>query len=145
MEPLIIEATPDAPVACDMAGAPDTPEERLAEYGRLFEHALVGRQRTGEGVVLTLAAKPGVPEWLTDLVRREAACCPFFSYSVVFEDDRIVWTTTSTAGPAAQMALDELHGLPDHVAEGFDSYRARLADRGAVFTSPEPGRFTLST
>src|SRR4051812_39649686 len=114
MNPMIIRATPDAPVACDMSAAPDTPDERLAEYRRLFAHALVGRRRRPDAVVLTLAAKPGVHEWLTDLVHREAACCPFLSYEVERRDDSIVWTTRAAADASAQRILDELYALTGH-------------------------------
>ena len=37
---LSIVPRPDAPIACDMTSATDTLAERLAEYRRLFEHAL---------------------------------------------------------------------------------------------------------
>jgi len=37
-------------IACDMTGAPDTPEERMAEYGRLLAAAYAGRERTGDGI-----------------------------------------------------------------------------------------------
>jgi hypothetical protein len=88
----VVPATPNAPIACDMTAAPDTPEERVAEYGRLFAHALIARDRTDHAVVFTFAAKPGVREWIADLVAREAACCPFLSYAVEHRDDQIVWT-----------------------------------------------------
>ena len=67
---LTIVERPGVPIACDMISAPDTPEERLAEYGRLFAHALVARERTADGVVFTFAAKPGVGAWAADLARR---------------------------------------------------------------------------
>ena len=52
---LLIEAKPGAPIACDMTGSGDTVEERFAEYGRLFAHALIDRQRTADAVVFTFA------------------------------------------------------------------------------------------
>lgn len=109
----LIRATPDAPIACDMTAAPDTPEERVAEYGRLFAHALLARDRTDDAVVFTFAAKPGVREWIADLVAREAACCPFFSFAIEHRDDQIVWRTGSDSGPAAQAFLDELYAGPN--------------------------------
>lgn len=109
----VIPASPDAPVACDMTTAPDTLEERVAEYGRLLAHALVARERTDRAVVLTFAAKPGVREWIVDLVAREAACCPFCSYGVQHRDGQIVWSTSTDAGPAAQAMLDELYALSE--------------------------------
>jgi len=139
---LFIPATPGAPIACDMTGAPDTPEEWFAEYGRLFAHALVDRQRAGDAVVFTFAAKPGVVEWAADLARREAACCPFSTYEVTSDGQRVVWRTSSQAGPVAQTILDELHGLPERMADGFGGMLARLGERGVPIVSPAPGRFT---
>jgi len=60
----LCEEEPGAPIACDMTGAGDTAEERFAEYGRLFAHALIDRARTSDAVVFTFAAKPGVAEWV---------------------------------------------------------------------------------
>ena len=79
---LSITAHPDAAVACDMTGAEDTLADRIAEYRRLFEHALLGRESTDTATTFRFADRPGVREWVLDLVRREAACCPFLSYEV---------------------------------------------------------------
>ncbi len=143
LEPLIIPARPGAPIACDMTGAPDSPDGRVAEYGRLFVHALVDRQRSGDGLELTFAAKAGVAAWVADLVRREAACCPFFSYQVTFTADHVRWRTSSQAGPAAQAMLDELFALPDRFADGMNGLLDRLRTRGFPVASPSPGHFTL--
>lgn len=142
-EVLVIRATPGAPLACDMTGASDTPEERLAEYGRLFSHALVERQRDADGVRLRFALKPGVIDWVADLVRREAACCPFFSYELTIEQDRLAWRTSSEAGAAARAILDELYALPEHCGEGIDAYFERLERRGVSVVSPAPQRLSV--
>jgi hypothetical protein len=142
-EVLVINSKPGAPIACDMTGASDTPQARLAEYARLFGAALVGRKRSGNGTEFSFSSREGVEEWIADLVRREAACCPFFSYRVTVEGDRIIWHTSSAAGAEAQAMLDELHALPDHCAEGLDEYFERLAQRGVFITSPAPGRFRI--
>jgi hypothetical protein len=89
---LSIAARPDAPIACDLSAAEDTVPERMAEYRRLFDRALVDRTSTGTGTTLTLAALPGVQEWVLDLVRREAACCPFLSYEVTASDGHVAMT-----------------------------------------------------
>ena len=39
----------DQPIVCDMTSATDTGPQRMAEYGRLFAQALVGRERTAGG------------------------------------------------------------------------------------------------
>jgi hypothetical protein len=91
---LSIDASPEALIACDMRGASDTLVQRLAEYRRLFDHALVERHATPTTTTFRFTARPGVAEWVRDLVTREAACCPFLSYEVVTDGEQIVWTTT---------------------------------------------------
>lgn len=131
MTTIVLEANPDAHVACDMTGAPDTPAERFAEYARLFAHALTERTRTAEGVTFTFDAKAGVAEWITDLARREAACCPFFTFHIEVAPDRVVWRWSSPAGPQVQTFFDELYRLPERSGEGLDELLARLKSRGA--------------
>ena len=140
---LLIEAKPGAPIACDMTGAGDTAGERFAEYGRLFTHALTDRQRTSDGVVFTFAVKPGVTEWVADLARREAACCPFSTYDVTSDGVNVVWRTSSQADPIVQAFLDEFYGLPEKIGDGFQGMLSRLAERGLTITSPAPGHYEV--
>ena len=58
-----------------------------------LRRTLVERTSTEDGDHLPFSARPGVREWVLDLVPREAACCPFLSYEVDHEDDEIVWIT----------------------------------------------------
>ena len=104
---LSITAHSDASVACDMTGAEDTLADRLAEYRRLFDHALLGRTSTDTATTFRLADRPGVQDWVLDLVRREAACCPFLSYEVDLQDDQVLWTTSGGLGASDMAALDE--------------------------------------
>jgi hypothetical protein len=143
IEPLIIQEKPDAPIACDLTDAPDTPEERLAEYGRLFAHALVGRQRTADAVEFRFAARPGVAEWVVDLARREAACCPFLTHRVSPDGTQISWRMSTQAGPAAQALLDEVHALPERFGDGCKGLLERLDARGVTVVSPAPRRFQV--
>jgi hypothetical protein len=142
-EPLILPEVPGAPLACDMTAAGDTADERLAEYARLFAHALCGRERTKDGLELRLTAKPGVADWVVDLARREAACCPFFSYRISFYADLITWHVSSQAGPVAQAILDEFYAGTERFADGMDAMLERLADRGVAISSPATGRYSL--
>ena len=132
---LSIPATPDALVACDMSAAEDTLTDRMAEYRRLFDHALLGRESTDSSTTFRLAARPGVTEWLLDLVRREAACCPFLSYEVDIQDgpggDQIVWTTGGL-GASDMVVLDEFLAGPGQPRETSESLARRLAERGGV-------------
>jgi len=131
---LSITASPDAPVACDMTGADDTLVDRLAEYRRLFEHALLGRESTDTATTFRFAARPGVREWLLDLVRREAACCPFLSYDLVEtqDGDQIVWTTSGGVGASEMALLDELLTGPAHPEDDSATLARRLKERGGV-------------
>jgi hypothetical protein len=132
---LSIPTTPDAPVACDMTAAEDTLAERMAEYRRLFDHALLGRDSTDSSTTFRLAARPGVEEWLLDLVRREAACCPFLSYEVDTRDDpggeQILWTMGGL-GASGVAVLDGFLAGPDRPGETSESLAQELAERGGV-------------
>ena len=110
---LSITARPGASIACDMTAAEDTLVGRLAEYRRLFDHALVARDSTATTTTFRLAARPGVRDWALDLARREAACCPFLSYQVEEVGDEIVWTTSGGLGASQMSLLDEYLATPD--------------------------------
>jgi hypothetical protein len=110
---LHLPARPGAPIACDMSTADDTPEERLREYGRLFQTALLRRERRTDSVSFWFRADPGTRDALEALARREAACCPFLDYRVEAAGDELVWTTTGDDRAAIQVFLDALHALPD--------------------------------
>jgi hypothetical protein len=98
-----------------MSTAIDTPEERLAEYARLFEAALVRRERLDHAVVFVFRATPGTRAKVDDLARREAACCPFMDYQVETVDDEVTFTFTNAVGePAVDSMLDAVYALPEH-------------------------------
>lgn len=104
---------PDTPIVCDFTEASDTPQERFAEYGRLFNASPIDRERTINGVVLTFEPGAGVAEWVADLAAREAACCPFLSYEVTTDRSATKWTTWGT--DAVQTILDEFYALYEAV------------------------------
>ena len=72
---LHLPARPDAAIACDMSTAADTPDERLQAYARLFEHALVRRERRATDAVFAFRADAGTREAVEELLaaRRPAA------------------------------------------------------------------------
>ena len=130
----------DAPIACDMSTAPDTPEERLAEYGELFARALLGRERREDAVVLSFGAD--ARDQVEDLARREHACCPFVDHRVEIAGEMVLWTVTNTVEdhrPAVDVMLDDLHDLPEHAGADIDGYLARLAERGVDFVRTASG------
>lgn len=128
---LSIIASPDAPVACDLTSADDTLAERLNEYRRLFDHALQDRESGHDTTTFRLANRPGVREWVLDLVRREAACCPFLSYEVDQDDELIVWTT-SGVGASDMNILDEFLAGAEPIADSSSTIARRLEDRGGI-------------
>jgi hypothetical protein len=125
---LHIPAQLGAPVACDMSTARDTPSERLAEYGILFDRALVRRERRDDGVVFTFRGDAGIREAVEDLVRREAACCPFLDYRIDIVGDDVIWTMTNVPSgddrAHVDVMLDAFHALPDHAGSDL----GRLGD-----------------
>ena len=127
---LSITAPPDLLIACDMTGAQDTLVQRLAEYQRLFEHALLSRQSTGDETTFRFAAHPGLSEWVLDLVRREAGCCPFLSYEVDSTDDQIVWITRGLGGSDWD-ALEPFLSSAD-AAESSTDIAERMETRGGI-------------
>jgi hypothetical protein len=127
---LSITPQPDAPIACDMTTATDSLAERLAEYRRLFEHALTSRESTATATTFRFAARPGVREWVCDLATREAACCPFLSYEIDEQGEEIVWTTAGGLGASEMAVLEEFLDGPKSIAGRSDAIAQRLADQG---------------
>jgi hypothetical protein len=129
-------------MVCDMTGAPDTAAERMAEYGRLFARALVGRERAGRAVRLRFRAVEGMQAWVADLAAREKACCPFYEFTISTPAGEVWWEITVVDGldeDMAQVALDEFYQAPDTVAAGVAGMRARFAQRGLALTVNEAG------
>jgi hypothetical protein len=138
------EPTPArTPIACDMTGAPDTVEERMAEYGRLFAQAFTGRERTDAGVRLRFRAEDGVEAWVRDLAAREKACCLFYDFAVSTTGGEVRWDAGLVEAVAdddiARAVLDEFYNLPDTVADGVAGVERQLNERGVAVTTNEAG------
>jgi hypothetical protein len=127
------------PIVCDMTSAPDTGPERMTEYHRLFTRALIGRERTAEGIRFRLRADDGIEAWARDLAAREKACCPFFDYRITTDGDEVRWDATVIDDDIARAVLDELYALPDTVDEGVGGLEDRLAERGLRITTNPAG------
>jgi hypothetical protein len=102
------------PIVCDMSGAPDTGPERLREYQRIFQ-ALIGRERTADGIRFRFRAQPGMEAWVRDLATREKACCAFFTFSVTALGEEVRWDATVIDDDTARAILDEFYALPDTI------------------------------
>ena len=118
---------------CDLRDAPDTAEERIAEYRRLFAGHLIGRDHTGDVVTFRFAQERGVEAWVRDLAAREHRCCAFFDFTVSAEDGAVVWHATVGDGDAARAMLTEWARLPETVVGGTDAVHDRWTDRGLTF------------
>jgi len=129
---------PDTPIACDLTDAPDTGPERLAEYRQLFAVALLGRERTRDGVRFRFRADPGIEPWVRDLAAREKACCAFFAFAVTRVDGEVVWDAAVSDSEAAREILEEFYALPDTDGD-LDAFHDRLADRGLRFSADPTG------
>jgi hypothetical protein len=133
------------PIVCDLTGAPDTAEERIAEYGRLFAQSLTGRDRTEQRIRLRFRAGDGVEAWVRDLAAREKACCPFYHFAVNTTGGEVWWDISLVDGVAdddqdmARMMLDEFYDAPDNVAVGVAGMKERLANSGIAVTTNESG------
>jgi hypothetical protein len=124
------------PIVCDMTGAPDTGTERLREYQRLFSQALVGRERTADGICFRFRTQPGIEAWVRDLAAREKACCAFFTFTITILGDEVRWGAAAVDDDIARAVLDEFYALPDTVADGFEGVYNRFTRQGLKFTSP---------
>ena len=127
-----------------MTTAEDTADERLAEYSRLFERALLRRQRDHDSVLFAFRSDAGTRETLEDLARREAICCPFLEYRVDTVDDEVTYAIANPldgdSRESVDAALDVIYALPEHARTDMDGLLERLADRGLQVVTPEPAR-----
>jgi hypothetical protein len=127
-------------IACDMTGAPDTAEERMAEYDRLFTRALVGRERTDSGIRLRFRADEDIEPWVRDLTAREKACCPFYDFAVTTTGGQVWWEISVLAGvtddpDTERVLLDTYYHAPDYAADGVAGMTRWLAGNGFAVTT----------
>lgn len=127
------------PIVCDMTDAPDTTEERLAEYRRLFGGDLVGRERTEEGIRFRFRVRDGLAEEIRDLAAREKACCAFFDFDIREHGDEITWDASVIDDPVARQILDEYYALPDTLAGSVAELFDRFADNGLEIVINDDG------
>jgi hypothetical protein len=134
--------TAPIPIACDMTDAPDTVEERMAEWVRLFAAAYLGRERANAGIRFRFRADDGIEAWVRDLAAREMACCPFLDLAVTTPEDQVWWDCTVVAGVDDEMTraiLDDLYTMPDTVTDGLAGIEERLSARGLAVTTNTSG------
>lgn len=118
-----------------MTAAEDSLADRLAEYRRLFDQALLARESTQTATTFRLTDRADVRDWVLDLVRREAACCPFLSYDVDADGEQIVWRTTGI-GAADLAILDEFLATADSHDSSADIAEALTERTGVPYRVP---------
>jgi hypothetical protein len=123
-------SSPTPPIVCDMTDAPDTTTERLAEYQRLYTEALIGRERTDDGIRFRFRDRPGLEDWVRDLAAREKACCAFFSFTVTVHGDEVWWDSSVVDDDIARQILDEMYRLPDTITDGGPALFDRFSEQG---------------
>jgi hypothetical protein len=102
----------------------------LVEYERLFRGALVGRERTDEGIRFRFRAETGLEDWVRDLAAREKACCAFFTFDIASHGDEVWLDASVVDDDLARQILDELYRLPDSVADGAAALFERFGEQG---------------
>jgi hypothetical protein len=125
------------PIVCDMTGAPDTGPERIAEYQRLFAQALIGRDRTPQGIRFRFRAEDGIEPWVRDLAAKEKACCAFFTFTVTRAGEEVLWDATVVDDEVARAILEAFYALPDTLGQGADALQDRFIRQGLRFV-PDP-------
>lgn len=130
---------PTIPIVCDMTTAPDTTDERLAAYRRLFRDDLIGRERTEVGIRFRFRTRDGLLEEISDLAAREKACCAFFDFDVRERGPEITWDATVVDDPIARQILDEYHALPDTLDSPTADLFERFADNGLAIVTDDGG------
>ena len=133
------------PIACDMTDAPDTAEQRVDEYERLFATAFVGRERTRSGVRWRLSAEPGVEAWARDLAARENACCAFMQNTITVVGDEVHWDASAIEDPTARSVLDLFFELPDRAGAGVEALQAEFSGLGLPVVIKDDGAMRLAT
>jgi hypothetical protein len=139
------QTDPEIPIVCDMTDAPDTAIERLAEYQRLFTTALVGRERTAEGIRFRFRADVGLEDWVWDLAAREKACCAFFTFAIVTRGDEVWMDVSVVDDDVARQVLDEYYRLPDTVTEGAAALFDRFDRQGLEILVRDQGELRPAT
>ncbi len=104
------------PIACSLSA--DEREFREMEFSALMDRALLARDGIDSGLLLRFREAPDVRVEVDDLVRREQACCPFFTFDVSTHGDEL-WLQVVAPPEGMEMLLrsilgeDSGHELPE--------------------------------
>ena len=89
---------------------PDSAARRAADFRALLGPNLRARERDGPAVVLELSLGVRGERVLTELLRLEQECCPFFAFRLDFLGAHVELTVR--APEQAQPLVDALFGTP---------------------------------
>ena len=127
------------PIVCDMTSAPDTSEERIDTYARLFADALVARERTEHGIRFRFRADTGIEQRVRGLAALEKACCAFFDFVVTVHGDEVWWDSRVVDEPIARQILEQMYALPDNIGDGVPALFDRFTEQGLVIVTDDDG------
>jgi hypothetical protein len=130
------------PIVCDMTTAPDTAQQRLDAYRRLFGQHLISREKTSQGIRFRLRAEPGVEDQVRELAAREMACCAFFAFDVIVDGEQVIWDCAVSDNDTARAILEEYYLLPDTAPQSPAELSGRLTAKGLTFIA-DPFRYTI--
>ena len=122
-----------------MTDSPETTEERLAEYRRLFGSDLIGRERTEAGIRFRFRSRDGLADEIRDLAAREKACCAFFDFDIREHGEEITWVASVVDDPIARQILDEYYALPDTLDASATALFDRFAENGLEIVIDDDG------
>ena len=121
------------PIMCDLSGAPDTPAERIDAYRRLFDDALVARDRTVDGIRFRFRADSGLEDRVRELARLETQCCAFFAFAINVAGGEVLLDATVVDDDSARAVLDQFYHLPESIGAAMPTVHERFAEAGLRF------------
>lgn len=89
----------NSPFACNMNALSREERLRHSELGRILRSALLAVRELADGYEFEFPLLPANYRALTELTPLEHACCPFFTISIVLnQDDKLIWQLTGGEG-----------------------------------------------
>jgi hypothetical protein len=82
----------DQPIACSLTATEY--RKRAAEIRELLRDALMSREPIPGGERLTFTAAVGIRERVEELVAAESECCPFLTFALRVQRERLVLDVT---------------------------------------------------
>ena len=101
------QVTHDVPIACSLDG--EDRQRRGAEIAHLFREGLLEVRRLPDGYALRFPGQPTWAAWLLAFILGERACCPFFTFELIFQPEQgPIWLHLRGPDGAADYVADLL-------------------------------------